>query len=159
MIAFLGMGLLGGNFVRALRERGEAVQIYNRSPEKARALEETGALVLPDPASAARGAKHLHLTLSDDASVDAVLELARPGLSSDVHIVDHTTTSPEGTRERAARWAQRGIAYTHAPVFMSPANARGLRVDADLGRALALRSARTRVVQDDRPADVPGRRA
>jgi len=124
MIAFFGMGLLGSNFVRALRERGEPVQIYNRSPEKARALEETGAQVLLDPASAARSAKRLHLTLSDDASVDEVLELARPGLSPDVHIIDHTTTSPDGTRERVARWAQRGIAFTHAPVFMGPANAR-----------------------------------
>lgn len=34
MIAFLGMGLLGSGFVRALRARGEEVQIWNRSRSK-----------------------------------------------------------------------------------------------------------------------------
>ena len=38
-------------------------------------------------------------------------------------IVDHTTTSPSGTAARAARWAERGVAFQHAPVFMGPQNA------------------------------------
>jgi 3-hydroxyisobutyrate dehydrogenase len=61
--------------------------------------------------------------LSDDAVVDDVLEQARPGFAADVIIVDHTTTSPAGTRERAKRWAERGVAFQHAPVFMGPKNA------------------------------------
>jgi 3-hydroxyisobutyrate dehydrogenase len=52
-----------------------------------------------------------------------VLERARPGIRPDAVIVDHTTTSPAGTRERAERWAARGIAFQHAPVFMAPQNA------------------------------------
>jgi 3-hydroxyisobutyrate dehydrogenase len=40
-----------------------------------------------------------------------------------VTIVDHTTTSPAGTRARAARWAERGVAFQHAPVFMGPKHA------------------------------------
>lgn len=123
MIAFLGMGLLGSNFVRALRARGEDVRVWNRSPDKARALEDTGAMVCADPASAVRNAERVHLTLSDDAAVDDVLEQARPGLARGVVLVDHTTTSPDGTRARAARWAERGIAFQHAPVFMGPKNA------------------------------------
>jgi 3-hydroxyisobutyrate dehydrogenase len=123
MIAFLGMGLLGGNFVRALRERGEAVQVWNRSADKARALTAVGAVALEDPADAARGATRVHLTLSDDDAVDSVLERARPGFGKDVIIVDHTTTSPTGTRARAQRWAERGVAFQHAPVFMGPQNA------------------------------------
>lgn len=123
MLAFLGTGLLGANFVRALRRRGEAVQVWNRSPEKAQALAEVGAVVCQDPAQAVRGARLVHLTLSDDAAVDDVLERARPGLAPDAIIVDHTTTSPSGTRARAQRWAERGIAFQHAPVFMGPQNA------------------------------------
>src|SRR5262245_42175620 len=38
VIAFFGMGLLGSNFVRALRRRGEEVRVWNRSAGKARAL-------------------------------------------------------------------------------------------------------------------------
>jgi 3-hydroxyisobutyrate dehydrogenase len=123
MIAFLGTGLLGGNFVRALRRRGQPVQVWNRTPEKARALEADGAVPCADPAAAARGAARLHLTLTDDAAVDEVLEAARPGLAPGVVLVDHSTTSPAGTAARAARWAARGVAFQHAPVFMGPVNA------------------------------------
>jgi 3-hydroxyisobutyrate dehydrogenase len=123
MIAFFGMGLLGSNFVRALLKRGETVHVWNRSPEKARAVAADGAKAFDDPAGAARGAARVHLTLSDDAAVDDVLERARPGLSAGVVIVDHTTTAPTGTAERARRWSERGVAFQHAPVFMGPQNA------------------------------------
>ncbi|HYV49430.1 MAG TPA: NAD(P)-dependent oxidoreductase [Myxococcaceae bacterium] len=118
MIAFLGTGLLGSGFVRALRGRGEAVNVWNRTAEKAKALEAHGAKAFEDPAEAVRGAARVHLALSDDAAVDEVLERARPGLGKDAVLVDHTTTSPKGAAARAARWR-----YQHAPVFMSPANA------------------------------------
>ncbi len=123
MIAFFGMGLLGSNFVRALRRRGEQVRVWNRTEAKARALEADGAVAFADPAEAARGAARVHLTLADDAAVDDVLERARPGFSPGVVLVDHTTTSPTGTRARAERWRDRGVELQHAPVFMGPQNA------------------------------------
>lgn len=123
MIAFLGMGLLGSNFVRALRRRGEEVHVWNRTPERARALEHDGAVAFDDPADAVRHAARIHLTLSDDAAVDAVLDRSLNGLSPGAVIVDHTTTSPSGTAARAARWTERDIGFQHAPVFMGPKNA------------------------------------
>ena len=124
MIAFYGMGLLGSNFVRALLERGETVHVWNRTAERARALQPDGAVSFDDPAEAARGADRVHLTLSDDAAVDEVLERARGGFDAGVTIVDHTTTSRAGAAERTRRWAERGVVYQHAPVFMGPGNAR-----------------------------------
>lgn len=123
MIAFYGMGLLGSNFVRALLRRGQQVQVWSRTPQKARALEAEGARAFDDPALAARGATRIHLTLSDDAAVDDVLEKARPGFAPGVTLVDHTTTSASGTAARARRWAEAGVEFQHAPVFMGPANA------------------------------------
>jgi len=123
MIAFFGMGMLGSGFVRALRRRGEDVQVWNRTAAKASALAADGAVAFEDPAAAVRGAARLHLTLSDDAAVDDVLERARPGFSPGLRIVDHTTTTASGARERAARWAERGVPFVHAPVFMGPQNA------------------------------------
>ncbi len=123
MIAFFGTGLLGSNFIRALRRRGETVTAWNRTPGKARALEADGVKVAEDPAEAVRGAARLHLTLKDDAAVDDVLERARPGLSRDTVLVDHTTTSPSGTAARAKLWSERGFRFQHAPVFMGPQNA------------------------------------
>jgi 3-hydroxyisobutyrate dehydrogenase len=125
MIAFLGMGLLGSNFVRALRRNGHEVRVWNRSPARAEAVAaETGAQAFADPAEAVRGATRVHLTLSDDASVDDVLERARPGLASGAVLVDHTTTSASGTQARILRWKERGVQFVHAPVFMGPQNAR-----------------------------------
>lgn len=123
MIAFFGMGLLGSNFVRAMRRRGEEVRVWNRTASRAQALAADGAAPFADPAECARGAQRVHVTLSDDAAVDEVLERARPGFGPGVVIVDHTTTSPAGTRARAARWAERGVEFLHAPVFMGPQNA------------------------------------
>ena len=50
MIAFLGTGLLGAGFVRALIAQGETVHVWNRSPDKARALEQYGARAFDDSA-------------------------------------------------------------------------------------------------------------
>lgn len=123
MIAFLGTGMLGSGFVRALLRRGERVQVWNRTSDKARRLEADGATVFADPSDAARGAERVHLSLSDDASVDDVLDRARPGLAPGAVIVDHTTTTASGTIARADRWNAAGFTFVHAPVFMGPQNA------------------------------------
>jgi 3-hydroxyisobutyrate dehydrogenase len=124
MIAFFGTGLLGSGFIRAALARGEDVNVWNRTLEKARPLEGDGAKVFAEPAAAARDCARVHLVLSDDAAVDDVLDKARPGFGKDVIIVDHTTTSPTGMRERAKRIADLGLSFQHAPVFMGPQNAR-----------------------------------
>ncbi len=123
MIAYLGLGLLGTNFVRAMLRRGEKVQVWNRSGDKARALEADGAKAFENVVDAVRGATRIHLTLSDDAAVDDVLARARPGFAPGVIILDHTTTSPRGTAARAGRFEDAKIAFLHTPVFMGPPNA------------------------------------
>ena len=124
MIAYLGTGLLGANFVRKLLERGETVHVWNRTPDKARALEADGAKAFDDAADAVRGAEQIHLTLSDDAAVDSVLEPLADLILPTAVIADHTTTAPTPTGERVARWSERGRTFVHAPVFMGPRNAR-----------------------------------
>ena len=123
-IGYFGTGLLGSGFVRAMLDRGEDVRVWNRTHAKARALEAEGAKVFQDPAQAVDGVDALHLTLSDDASVDAVLEPLAGVISRTTVVIDHTTTAPTPTRERVARWHERGITFVHAPVFMGPKNAR-----------------------------------
>jgi 3-hydroxyisobutyrate dehydrogenase len=123
-IAYFGTGLLGAGFVKRLLQNGHAVNVWNRSVEKARALEADGAVVCATPADAVRGVDQLHLTLADDASVDAVLEPIADAIDANTWIVDHTTTAPTPTAERVARWTARGKRFVHAPVFMGPANSR-----------------------------------
>ena len=123
MITILGTGLLGSGFARALRKQGESLRVWNRSPDKARALAEIGATPCDDPAQAVRGAERVHVVVSDDAAVDSVLAAAAPGLADGAPIIDHTTTSTTGALARTAAWRARGVTYQHAPVFMGPQNA------------------------------------
>lgn len=123
MIAWLGTGLLGANFTRALLARGETVHVWNRTYGKAKALEEAGAKAFSDPAEAVRGASRVHITLRDDETVDDVLARAGAGLAKGAVIIDHTTTAPQPTAARVAKCAERGLRFLHAPVFMGPPNA------------------------------------
>jgi 3-hydroxyisobutyrate dehydrogenase len=123
MKAFLGMGLLGSNFVKAMIKKGDEVQVWNRTASKASALEANGAKAFDSVVDAVKGADMIHLTLKDDGTVNEVLEMAAPGLKSGAMIIDHTTTSKKGAIERTKTWKDRGFIYLHAPVFMGPPNA------------------------------------
>jgi 3-hydroxyisobutyrate dehydrogenase len=121
-VTFLGAGLMGSGFVRRQLALGHAVRVWNRSPERARALAAHGAQPFDSAAEAVRGADRVHLMLADDASVDAVLEPLADAIGEATWIFDHTTTATTPTAERARRWAARGRRFLHAPVFMGPAN-------------------------------------
>ncbi|WP_183572532.1 NAD(P)-dependent oxidoreductase [Mucilaginibacter sp. X5P1] len=123
MKAFLGMGLLGSNFVKAMIKHGDEVQVWNRTGSKANVLEEFGAKAFDDVAEAVKGADTIHVTLKDDDTVNEVLAAASKGFKPGVIIIDHTTTSAKGAIERTAGWKAKGYTYLHAPVFMGPVNA------------------------------------
>lgn len=113
-IAFFGTGLMGSGFVRRMRANGNDVNVWNRTAEKASVLETEGARAFADPAAALAGAERLHLSLADDASVDAVLEPLAERIAPATWIVDHTTTAVTPTAERVKRWNARGRTLVHA---------------------------------------------
>lgn len=124
-LAFLGTGLLGSAFVEAAAKRGgDSITVWNRTIDKARALEQFGVTVASTPADAVRGAARVHLVLKDDAVVEEVIAALRPGLAPDAVIVDHTTTQPALTAARSNRLNADGVRYLHCPVFIGPAAAR-----------------------------------
>ena len=123
-VAFLGTGLLGSGLVESMLRRGEQVTVWNRTIAKAHALEQFGATVAATAAEAIAGADRIHMILSDDAVVDAMLDELQPALPKGALVIDHTTTSPDGTKARYARMEAAGIDFLHAPVFMSPDMAR-----------------------------------
>ena len=123
MKAFLGMGLLGSNFVRAMIQKGDQVQVWNRTASKAKALETYGAKAFDNVEDAVKGADVIHITLKDDDTVNEVLAQASKGFKLGVIIIDHTTTSAKGAIERTVEWKNKGFTYLHAPVFMGPPNA------------------------------------
>ena len=123
MVAFLGMGLLGSNFVRAMLNKGTSVQVWNRTSSKATELEKYGARAFAEVAEAVKGAEVIHLAVKDDAAVNEILSKAKRGLTPGAIIIDHTTTSVSGAVERTREWKEQGFTYLHAPVFMGPPNA------------------------------------
>jgi len=123
-IAFLGTGLLGGALAEAAAKRGDTVTAWNRSPDKVLALTQFGIKSAATPGEAVRGASRVHLVLKDDAVVEDVISEARIGLSPETILIDHTTTLPTLTAERAQRLRAVGVKYLHCPVFMGPPAAR-----------------------------------
>ncbi|SFW78165.1 NAD(P)-dependent oxidoreductase [Chitinophaga sancti] len=123
MRAFLGMGLLGSNFTKALINKGEQVQVWNRTTSRATALEAFGAKAFTNVADAVKGADYVHIVVKDDAAVNEVLAAAAPGFKPGTVIIDHTTTTVEGAVARTKEWKDKGFTYLHAPVFMGPGNA------------------------------------
>jgi 3-hydroxyisobutyrate dehydrogenase len=118
-VAFLGTGLLGSGMVENLLRRGHEVTVWNRTESKARALAALGAAVAASPEEAVASVERVHMALSDDAAVDSMLDRIASSIGRAV-VIDHTTTSPAGTKERLPRAAGRGMRFVHAPVFMSP---------------------------------------
>jgi len=132
-VAFLGTGLLGAAFAEAAVKRGDTVTAWNRSPDKVSALARFGIKAAATPGDAVRGASRVHLVLKDDAVVEEVISAARSGLSAEAMLIDHTTTLPRLTADRAERLHDQGVKYLHCPVFMGPAaarNAQGLMMVA-----------------------------
>ena len=73
-VGFLGLGRMGSAMARRLCEAGHDVAVYNRTPEKARALAEAGAKVVGSIAEAAHYGEAVFTMLADDAALEDVAE-------------------------------------------------------------------------------------
>ena len=78
-LAFLGTGVMGLPMARNLSDSGFVVHAYNRTLDKARALESEGVQLFDDPAAAADGCPLMVTMLADG---DAVLEVAAAALGA-----------------------------------------------------------------------------
>jgi 3-hydroxyisobutyrate dehydrogenase-like beta-hydroxyacid dehydrogenase len=119
-MALLGTGLLGSGMARRFLNAGVPITVWNRTPDKARRLQNEGAAVATAPAAAVDGADRVHLVLSEDAVVDGILSQIVPALQPGAIVIDHSTTLPAGTKARFEGLHARGVRFLHAPVFMSP---------------------------------------
>lgn len=119
--------MMGAAFVEGLRERGDDVVVWNRTRERAERLRAVGAAVADSPREAVKDAELIHAMLADDASVDRVLDDLAGHIAPGAVFIDHTTVAPGPTKARFARCAAEGIAFLHAPVFMSPPMARAAK--------------------------------
>lgn len=121
--AYVGTGLIGEGLALAALERGERVRAWNRTADKTHSIVDAGGAAFSTPEEAVAGATIVHLALTADAAVDALLDRIADHVD-DAIVVDHSTTSPEGARARVDAMNARGVRFLHCPVFMSPAACR-----------------------------------
>lgn len=76
-VGFIGLGRMGQVMVRRMLEGGHDLGVYNRTPEKSKALVEMGAKAMSSIEQAASYGEGVFTMLADDAAVVEVVE--RPG--------------------------------------------------------------------------------
>jgi 3-hydroxyisobutyrate dehydrogenase-like beta-hydroxyacid dehydrogenase len=115
---------MGLGMVKSLVRAGHTVTVWNRSPERASALE--GVAVAPSVREAVEGASFVLYCLADDQAVREVafgpggtLECVTPAAT----VVDMSTISAALSSQEAAAYKAKGIAFLDAPVFGSKGEA------------------------------------
>ena len=112
-VAFLGLGIMGSRMAANLRRAGHNVVVWNRTPEKARAL---GDPIAATPAEAVRGASVVITMLVDGPQVDSVVVQAMSGATEGTLFVDMSTIAPASARSLAKALGARGLHFVDAPV-------------------------------------------
>ncbi|WP_311944211.1 NAD(P)-dependent oxidoreductase [Halomonas piscis] len=119
-LGFIGIGLMGTPMTRRLLEAGFDVTVWNRSADKARALEADGARLAASIAELTQGVDVVMLCLANTAVVKEVVfgdgGVASVG-SAGKTLVDFSSSDPAATRDMAARLeAACGMGWVDSPV-------------------------------------------
>lgn len=115
-VAVLGAGGMGAAMVRRLRDQGHDVVIWDRTPEKAQSLTDTGAAAAGSIAEAASKAEVLITMLTNGQVVSEVAEQALPALSGDAVWVQASTVGAEWADKLRAQAKAAGVRMLDAPV-------------------------------------------
>jgi 3-hydroxyisobutyrate dehydrogenase-like beta-hydroxyacid dehydrogenase len=121
-VGFIGLGNMGSGMAANLVRAGEEVTVFNRTPEKRRALIELGAREAATVAAACTGEVVITM-LADDSALrrvalgdEGILDKLRQGATH----VSMSTVSVELTRDLTQAHAQAGQQFVSAPVFGRP---------------------------------------
>ncbi len=122
-VAFIGLGTMGSPMARNLIKAGHRLTVYNRTRNRAEALQSEGAKIAATPAEAAANAEALITMVADDHAVEQVL--FAPGNAIEalpagaVHI-SMSTISVALSRRLADAHRQKRQHYVAATVFGRP---------------------------------------
>jgi 3-hydroxyisobutyrate dehydrogenase-like beta-hydroxyacid dehydrogenase len=121
-VGFIGLGHMGAGMAGNLIKAAHEVTVYNRTPEKARALEAAGAKVANSVSEVSQGEAVITMLANDEAVGSVVLGRAgvlaslRPGA---LH-VSSSTISVALSERLSQEHAQQRQRYIAAPVFGRP---------------------------------------
>ncbi|MGB9234041.1 MAG: NAD(P)-dependent oxidoreductase [Terriglobales bacterium] len=118
-LGFIGLGVMGGNMVARLLEKGHSVTGYNRTRSKAQWLIDRGMQFADSPRAVAEASDVTFTMVTNAAALGAVTDgpngLLR-GVSTGKFHIDMSTVSPEISRELAAKIREKGADMIDAPV-------------------------------------------
>ncbi|NEA33959.1 NAD(P)-dependent oxidoreductase [Streptomyces sp. SID13031] len=119
-IAFLGLGSMGAPMARRVQAAGYPLTVWNRSPARAAAFAEAGAVVTvaDSPADAVREADVVITMLADPAAVRDVVGEFAPSIKPGTILIDASTVGPAVVRELAELLPD-GVTLIDAPVMGS----------------------------------------
>ncbi len=115
-IGWIGTGIMGAPMARRLIRAGHRVRVFNRSPEKSRALAADGAIVTASAPEAVKGADVVFVMVPDTPDVEATVAAIEPALRDGQLICDMSTIAPAAERAIAEQLSARGVDYLDAPV-------------------------------------------
>jgi 3-hydroxyisobutyrate dehydrogenase len=151
VVAVLGTGLMGAGMAKSLARAGLEVTVWNRTPDKARALADV-ATVAETPAEAVSGQDVILTMLFDADSAERVMAEALPAASPGAVWAQAGTVGLDGVDRLAALADKHGVGFVDAPVL-------GTRAPAEQGQLLVLASGEPRLRAAVTPAfDAIGRR-
>jgi 3-hydroxyisobutyrate dehydrogenase-like beta-hydroxyacid dehydrogenase len=121
-LGFIGLGRMGTAMAGNLLKAGHEVTVYNRSPEKARALAGQGARVATHVADACGGAAVITMLANDEAVHSVVFEDGgvRASLARAALHISMSTIGVDLSAQLAAAHAAAGQRFVAAPVFGRP---------------------------------------
>jgi 3-hydroxyisobutyrate dehydrogenase len=119
-LAFIGLGVMGGQMAKHLAAAGHDMTVYNRTRAKADAwVAEHGGRAVDSPAEAAAGAEAVVACVGNDDDL-ASITLGRDGafraMAKGTVFVDHTTVSAKIARQLAVEAKGLGLFSVDAPV-------------------------------------------
>jgi len=118
-LGFVGLGVMGGNMVARLLDKGHAVTGYNRTRTKAQWLEDRGMKWGNTPREVCAAAD---VTFSMVSNSEALLSIAEgpdgilAGLGPGKLLIDMSTVSPAVSRALAAKVREKGADMIDSPV-------------------------------------------
>ena len=117
---FIGLGTMGSQIARHIKERGLDLTVFNRTEEKAvKWVENNGGKFSRSPAEAAQNSDMVFLCVGNDEDVRSVVTGEHgvlQSLSKGSVIIDHTTTSADLAKEMSKICKTREIDFLDAPV-------------------------------------------
>ncbi len=114
---FIGLGAMGAHMARNLHKSGILAGVWNRTPEKARALaEELGCIAAISPAALAKDAEVIVVCVSADRDVLDVVDQLSGSVRAGTLVLDCSTVSAETARQAADKLRPCGAEFLDCPV-------------------------------------------